>query len=292
MEDNQRESLRLKVFEQIKKQGYPLEMRVARLFRESGRFNVAQSEYFIDPESGEFREIDVVASRDDSIGGSYFRVSFCIECKVSVSVPYVIFTYSTEHRFGDTYPLSAASYSQAGIRIIANLLNDEVIEQFGLFSMPDRLGYMIRGVPISKEIKSGKMDRAYESVIKTVKYAAARTVEGDKFNLCEIIFPIVVVDGLLFECYLDERNEIVLSEVKTSTLEWPDRPWEEDLSWLDEDARVSFGTTVRILTIESLPAFIQEAEQVINTLFYDDKVRKAAGEKEGKVPISEDEIPF
>jgi len=44
----------------MQKQGYPLEMRVARAFRHASR-RVQQSQFSVDWESGQEREIDVVA---------------------------------------------------------------------------------------------------------------------------------------------------------------------------------------------------------------------------------------
>jgi hypothetical protein len=64
---NDTEDLSGKVSEWIEGQGYPLEMTVAKTF-EQNRFEVIQSEYYKDPESGDCREIDVVASVTKEIG--------------------------------------------------------------------------------------------------------------------------------------------------------------------------------------------------------------------------------
>ncbi|MGA3117871.1 MAG: hypothetical protein ABSF90_25990 [Syntrophobacteraceae bacterium] len=57
-----REDLKNKIREWPDKQGYPLEMTVARAFQEAG-FYVSSSEYYLDADEKKPREIDVIASQ-------------------------------------------------------------------------------------------------------------------------------------------------------------------------------------------------------------------------------------
>ena len=83
-----------RIHEWLESQGYPLEMQVAREFARNG-FRVLQSDYYDDFESGDSREIDVVAHMQTMIGELLVRVEFVIECKASRDKPWVLFT---QHR--------------------------------------------------------------------------------------------------------------------------------------------------------------------------------------------------
>jgi len=50
-----------KLLDWLKSEGYSLQMRTAQVFKEAG-FDVSQSQCYLDPESDDLREIDVVAS--------------------------------------------------------------------------------------------------------------------------------------------------------------------------------------------------------------------------------------
>ena len=74
--------LNKKIYDWLNKQGYPLEMEVAKSFQEA-EFQVSQSEYYIDPESEDSREVDVVASASKSYFRKVVKIKFIVECKVS-----------------------------------------------------------------------------------------------------------------------------------------------------------------------------------------------------------------
>lgn len=85
------DELNKKITDWVYAQGYPLEMRVARAFR-TKKFRTTQSEYYIDPENGDSREIDVVASKQYTIDESLVKISVCVECKSTKKHPWVVFT--------------------------------------------------------------------------------------------------------------------------------------------------------------------------------------------------------
>ncbi len=53
-------------------------MRIAAVQQQKG-FRVVQSEYFSDPESGDSRELDVVALKQKEIKGVLFRISLLMD---------------------------------------------------------------------------------------------------------------------------------------------------------------------------------------------------------------------
>jgi predicted RecB family endonuclease len=65
-------------------------MRVAEEFRQAG-FDVQQSEFYIDQESGKPREIDVVAEKRYALEGlpAGVRFVFVVECKRATAKPWV-----------------------------------------------------------------------------------------------------------------------------------------------------------------------------------------------------------
>ncbi len=95
-------SLHDKVINWIEEQGYPLEMRVASLFRQHEKFDVRQGWHYADIQTVTSREIDVAVTGSEPYG--YFAVHFAIECKASAK-PWVLFT--SKHTTANYNRLSA-----------------------------------------------------------------------------------------------------------------------------------------------------------------------------------------
>jgi hypothetical protein len=93
------EDLVQKIRKWLDKEGYPLEMQVARTFREIG-FEVSSSEYYLDPDEKKPREIDVIATLQKTISGVLFQIAYTVECKLSKDKPWVCFC-STVSRHRD-----------------------------------------------------------------------------------------------------------------------------------------------------------------------------------------------
>jgi hypothetical protein len=75
-----------------------------------------------------------------------------------------------------------------------------------------------------EETSAGK-DDAYDAASKVAKAAAAIAVQYDsdasaRQKLFEIVFPIIVVEGPLFEAYLQDNADICVTEVASGTLIW------------------------------------------------------------------------
>ena len=60
-ENSQDNSLKDRVKDWLKREGYPLEMRCARCFESEG-FNISLGEYFNDPATDKRREIDIIST--------------------------------------------------------------------------------------------------------------------------------------------------------------------------------------------------------------------------------------
>jgi hypothetical protein len=84
-----------KIRDWLEKQGYPLEMMVARALQEIDA-GISQSPYYIDPETEKPREIDVVArwmKTEKNAGGFLkFELFLFIECKSQQKGPWIVFS--------------------------------------------------------------------------------------------------------------------------------------------------------------------------------------------------------
>jgi hypothetical protein len=263
-------SLKSKVKEWIESQGYPLEMLVAREFLVN-KFAVDQSALYADPETGEAREIDVVAikwSADPRPTHSWkLRVSWHIECKSSKDKPWVVTILEDEK---DQYRLSVltAIYSQSCILFLAKGIArrwvEEAFRDNPLLS-PRRVGTGLRRANLGKPHDND--DQAYKAVMSATKSAAAAARLFDNIEeqrekaerpitdngSSSIAFPTIVVDSPIFEYSLNAQGEFTLVE--------------RELSWaLCRNLEPFRLTPVPVVSKNYLPTFTKLASDASNYL--------------------------
>jgi hypothetical protein len=224
-DDTQRTSvpseLEGKVLSWLANQGYPLEMRLARALQKVAR--VTQSDFYLDPDQGGRREIDVVArsrpwySDDRKV---WFDLKLCIEAKGSPDKPWVLFC-------GDRNPLHpvASVYqryrSSATKRWWKHLAHDKAVQKLPLFAIEDNPGYGIIRVTFSS---SQREDVAYAAVMGAAKASAASVSRTDAVpsgsTISVLAQPVVFIDAPLFKCRLDGSGRPRLSRVDRGTLVW------------------------------------------------------------------------
>ncbi len=240
------EAFQEKVAEWLRSEGYPLEMQVATAFRKSG-FQTIQSEFYDDPDTGKPREVDVDASVQREIAGTLVRVSFSVECKVSRDKPWVLFTT------GDTLLAEPATVAQRagtplGQRFLYGLARQKAIQRLPLLALPPRPSYGLTQA-------FGGADRAYEAAMGAAKAAAASVREGASWHgLCEIVFPLVVLDGRLFEAFLAEDGSAETRETASGTL-----VWRQQIVGMPH-------TIVAITTLADLDTFLRQAVETADAL--------------------------
>lgn len=319
MPANDHESLDSKVLDWVNKQGCSLEMRVAQIFEKAG-FEVSQFESYLDAQTSELREIDVVASINRQIDAINVSVALFVECKY-LRNPWVVFTSS--RRFGpfsyfsrilrgkyDVHRWKRQGNLQGRLlaRIVLSVGRDK-IRKYRFFSMPQNAGY---GITESLRRDPKAKDNAYPAIMQATKCAEAhdseieiifqRAVEeyekrmydtgvgrGELSILCGIAFPIVVVDGRLFECYLDSNNEICILEASDSVVILSKKS-------RDEEPRAKPSeSVVRVVTQGGAESFAKEAHQAATALLSQDGAIRGLWEHEYlKLPEKTgiDEIPF
>jgi hypothetical protein len=243
------ESLNVRVAKWLDSQGYPLEMRVARMFRSSG-FRVVQSDYFSDPETGTSREIDVVATTDLAHQEYLVRLSFVVECKASRDKPWVAFASSTS---GLAAPARVAQRAGNvfGTKLLRHFANDEEIQSCALFTLNGR---PVHGV--TQAFTSGQ-DTAYSAIHGAAKAAAAFASRkySAKIAIFQIIIPLIVIDGRLFEYSMSNSDEFDVTEVAESTLLWRNPIVEEP------------HTIIDLVTLQALAGYVARARSASDELF-------------------------
>jgi hypothetical protein len=89
------ESLEGKVASWLRDQGYPLEMEAAWISKSKG-FDISQSDYYLDPEINQPREIDLVLKANRFTDRFNLEYSLFVECKSSRDKPWLLFSTENE----------------------------------------------------------------------------------------------------------------------------------------------------------------------------------------------------
>lgn len=242
---NNTDQLKNKIEEWLLSQGYPLEMRVAASFRDNG-FNVIQSHYYSDPQTNIMREIDVIALHPDYTG--CIDISFVIECKVSKKHPWLLF--SSKYAIEGFNLLFAYCINSKSAR---NVLIEKGIETALSLQWMKKDGRMAYG--ITQAFTSGD-DRTFKATTSVLKAAIARklSLDSQKWKPFSFIFPVIILDGPLFECFLNDDGKLSIE------------PFEDGFLFFPWNISGEAGTCIRILSLNSLSRFVSEAKTVGDSL--------------------------
>lgn len=215
--DNQPKDLKTKVTEWVKQEGFPFEMRVARAFQKAG-FLVNQSDYYKDPTTSVNREVDVTALMNFYIKPIVIRVEFLVECKSSKDKPWVVFCGEQEKLEGPAWVVHRFA-SRGGSQILREYAHRKEFQSLAFFRLRAPVGYGLR------QAFSGKgEDVAYNAMacVSSAARAAADYFRNDPepLKLLEFQFPVIAIEGRLFECRLNENEETEMREVPFATLLW------------------------------------------------------------------------
>lgn len=241
-------SLEDEILKWLKSQGYPLEMRVASSLRKAD-FWVRQSQYYFDPETNVSREIDVIATKTDILG--FLEIDFLIECKTS-SKPWLLFT-SEETLYKYNILFAFGVLSNAAKKLLSDHMCDKEVFKERLCSLPwfKKKGRVAYGM--TQAFTSGS-DVAYKASINTLKAALSRKIEieNEKVRQYPLLFafPVIVVEGQLFECYLNQNASIAIQEVEQSFFHFP------------TNIVGNVGTCIRVVSAASMQQFCHEASEL------------------------------
>ena len=177
------------ILKEIKKTGYPTELKIAKKLRSLG-LNIEENEYYIDRDLNKGREIDIRAYTSNSFDHGSTKVSIhlflSIEIKMSVE-PWVIFTSdkTTFDRAG--YTLLHHSHNIDNSLISANDIN-----RFHSLKSMKRVG-RTEYVPFKKD-----GSQIYSAILSSVKSSIAEHFEAREHKE-------IYNDGFVFlytSCYI------------------------------------------------------------------------------------------
>ena len=255
------EELTTKVKKWLLLEGYPLEFSVGDVFRKAG-FGVLQGFYVHASDSEPVREVDVFASilSPIELGRPSVRVAYIVECKWSQDKPWVIFT-APENVVSPPLCIENTITSFRGRAVLHHAAICDPLQKLHTFSSPERTGFGGR-VAFTKG-----QDQFYSALQSVVAKATAlarfwdhpeRAGNSDKAPI-DVLFPIVVLDGQLFEAFFDDsQKDIDIVPVGSARLQWRGAE--------DRDTMVA----VDIVTIGDLAGFggirAAEARTIVDTL--------------------------
>ena len=242
---NNANDLNKKVLEWVMGQGYPLEMKVATSFRNRG-FEVIQSHYYPDPENNDLREIDIVAITPEYTG--LIDVSFVIECKSSKKKPWVLFT--SEHTLEGLNILFSYCINSDSAREILIEKQMETDVKLPWMKKNGRIAY-----GLTQAFTTGS-DVTFKASTGVLKAAISRKrILGEKgYSPFVFVFPVIVVDGNIFECFIDKYGELSIQQFYHGFYYFP------------FDVAGEFGTCIQILTVNGIDDLTEQAKNVSDAL--------------------------
>jgi hypothetical protein len=284
---SQQRGLEAKITKWLEQQGYPLEMLVAQALQQAD-FEVIQSDFYRDIETGESREIDVIAYRyADYSKGYWVQVSCCVECKLAQDKPWIIFKPKIPIGSGlefETLAWAAPTInSKLGNELLAKILYETAKPEILAMFVVAPIGY---GVTQATFQKGKGPDIPYQAVNSVTKAAIAQAINSDagsdksRRRTCHVIFPVIVIDGRLFECYLDESGGVVVAEIDSCTLVW-------------RSFKASYRESVTtIFTKAALPKLVQYLSETTDVLMRQAEKHYVLDGEMRQDEKPDDEIPF
>lgn len=239
----------------LSEEGYPTEFRTASVFQRHG-FRVFQGYYVRDDDSNTVREIDVFASRTKFTTDYLVRAYHVVECKWSQDKPWVVFTSPTAH-VGSAACVAQTIGSSLGRTVLWALAGDESLHKMDLFSTPERPGFN------GRQAFSKGNDHFYSAMKSVTSLASLAMREYDDKNRPKgkmprnavVAFPVIVVDGQLFEAFYNADEDAVRIEpVERVRCHWRGAP-----SW-------DFHATIDIVSICYLDDFVAKRVGELNSL--------------------------
>ncbi len=242
----------------LSEHGYPLEMRVAEIARKHTHFDVRQGWHYIDQESGNSREIDIVCTASEPRGIA--EINFVIECKATKK-PWIIFASedaaSSYHRLSSFGIFSKAAHSAVAEHLFPVDLESpcdyEEAKSIPWFWKEGLVGYAIT------QAFEGNRDVPYIASLSSVK-ASIWLLDHSLWQSAEyrpysISFPIIVTTSPLFECTLKDDGNPALREISHGHL------------LFKQHINEFFATCISVVTEGYLEVFIKECQEVAGRMY-------------------------
>lgn len=202
----------------LAKQGYPLELRVGKVFREAGWY-IEHAPWYLDPETGKPREVDLRAevSAVDKRKKISAHLTLVVECKSSTGKPWVMF--ATEANDGNRIYLDYPVVGLCSRAAMHAVMNSNVVEPEFL-QLRDRIGHGV--VRAYTENKGGDPTSPYAAIRGVLNAATAVAADTDPGGIIDVVMPVIVLDGKLFDYGIDQAGVEKISEIEVAQLAAPD----------------------------------------------------------------------
>jgi hypothetical protein len=239
----------------LNEQGYPTEFRAANICRRH-QFRVWQGFHVRDEKSGVPREIDVVASRDYPSREHVVRIEHVIECKWSKDKPWIVFT-SPNARIGATACAAQTIGDLLGSSAMWAIAGDSELHSLDYFYTPERPGFG------GRQAFSKGVDHFYSALAAVTELSLLLAHRHDRPNRklgriptnTTLAFPVIVVEGQLFEAFFDEKAD----DIQLVSRDRVRCHWRGAASW-------DFITTVDVVTLDHLDEFMKLRSAQIDLL--------------------------
>jgi len=238
--------LQKKVASWLSTEGYPTEFQTASIFRRHG-FRVFQGHHVRNADDGTPREIDVLAHMDHAIAERpLIRCEFVVECKWSGKKPWVMFA-SKSARMAASACISQTISSTFGTAVMWHLAGDAECKNMAIFRTPTEPGFG------GRQAFSKGQDVFYSALNTVTSAATHRMRQYDKLRkpgtlprFCVVTFPIVVVDGELFEAtFSEEVGGIQVMPAESARCHWTGAP-----EW-------KLHSSIDVVTLRGLHTFLE-----------------------------------
>lgn len=208
--------LQSKLMVWLQQSGHALEMRVAQEFRRAGLLAIP-AEYYEDRQTGQLREIDVLAWRKGEISSKSFSVAVVIECKRSPDKPWVLL--SRHHGFSVQALVQQQIASLWGTTVLEKLASKSIVENLVLFRPDEPLGYSLLAGLTEKR---NAVDPAYGALrgVGTACESILGRLSRDVPRAAILALPLIVLEGVLYRAWLEEGGEMELEECEHALLAW------------------------------------------------------------------------
>lgn len=254
-------ALKAKVAEWLQHEGYPLEYITAATFYQAG-FGVHQGLYVRSGPAENPREVDVVASHDCDENDLLIRIEYVVECKWSREKPWVVFT-SPFRRMSAAACINQTIASEFGEAALWLQAGDPRLAQLSTFATPRVPGFGGRqALSQAKDTFYGAVQAVVSASTSIIaSYGHSQLAGVSLPESLVIAFPVVVVDGDLFETFPTAGGHMDLRQVESSRLHWTG-----SAAW-------SYHATVDIVTLTGLTRYAKQRADEVDTII---KVLKAA----------------
>jgi hypothetical protein len=218
------DDLNKKLNEWVESQGYPLEIEVANEFQQHG-FNVIVSDWYKDYESQTLREVDVSATTfSDMNKPKTLQISWEMSCKTSRDKPWISFI--SENQLKQELAFNTMCSPSLSKMLFEEWKKDKPVNPLIDHPLlnPQRVCHSItQAFTTSVDIPFQAVMSAVKACVHMVTRTEVLTYSNKrgKGTIWYVAFPVVVIDGKLFECFIDRNGRSHLSEVQRVVLPWP-----------------------------------------------------------------------